>query len=118
VYNLTEEYFESDSQYIWKTDNDTNVTSILSNKTVVELSSLDGIKNKNDLTSAIPIYTAFEFWSKKSMRNVTKLSNKKIIDVNEFYELHSQLILSNVDVTDWTSDSIVSFKIGVHITRD
>jgi hypothetical protein len=52
------------------------------------------------------------------MRNVTKLSNKKIVDVNEFYELHSQLILNNVDVTDWEVDSLVSFRIGVHITRD
>ena len=55
VYNLTEEYFESSSQYIWKTDNDPDIVSLLSKKTVVELSPLDGIKNKNEITSSFPI---------------------------------------------------------------
>lgn len=52
------------------------------------------------------------------MRNVTKLNNKKIDEVNEFYELHSRLILDNIDVTDWTPDSLITFRIGIHISRD
>jgi hypothetical protein len=51
------------------------------------------------------------------MRNITKLRNKKEIEVNEFLEFHSQLILNNIDVTDWTNDNIVSFRIGIHLTR-
>ena len=61
----------------------------MSNKTVIEFSNEDGIKNENTETQDIPIKSKFEFWSKKSMRNVTNLSNKKIINTNEFFELHS-----------------------------
>jgi hypothetical protein len=68
---------------------------------------MDGIKNLDQSTSEYPIYSAFEFWSKKSMRNVTNLSNKKITDVNEFFELHSQLIMNNVDITDWNSETFL-----------
>jgi hypothetical protein len=40
VYNLTEEYVLSEDQYYWKdVDEDANITSILSNKTVIEFSS-------------------------------------------------------------------------------
>ena len=40
VYNLTEEYVESEDQYYWKdVDKDPNITSILSNKTVIEFSN-------------------------------------------------------------------------------
>jgi hypothetical protein len=55
----------SDSQYTWIGDTDPQIVTVLSNKTVIELSPLDGIKNENDLTSEFPIYSAFEFWSKK-----------------------------------------------------
>ena len=108
VYNLTEEYVLSEDQYYWKNvDQDVNITSILSNKTVIEFGSSDGIKNENSETQDIPIKSKFEFWSKKSMRNVTNLSNKKIIDTNEFFELHAQLSLENVDITDWTSTTLL-----------
>lgn len=65
VFNSTEEYYMSDSQYTWIGDTDPQIVTVLSNKTVIELSPLDGIKNENDLTSEFPIYSAFEFWSKK-----------------------------------------------------
>jgi hypothetical protein len=51
------------------------------------------------------------------MRNVTSLSNKKITNINYFYELHSRMMLNNVDVTDWTADTLLQFRIGIHITR-
>ena len=90
VYNLTEEYVEAEAQYYWKdVDSNPNITSILSNKSVIELSNLDGIKNKDPETEDIPIQSSFEFWSKKSMRNVTNLGNKKIIDTNEYFTLHA-----------------------------
>ena len=98
----------SEDQYYWKNvDQDVNITSILSNKTVIEFGSSDRIKNENSETQDIPIKSKFEFWSKKSMRNVTNLSNKKIIDTNEFFELHAQLSLENVDITDWTSTTLL-----------
>jgi hypothetical protein len=84
---------------------------------VIELSQLDGIKNKHEQTEKFQIQTSFEFWSKRSMRNVTNLSNKKIINTNEFFELHSQISLDNVDITEWNSDTLVQFRIGIHNTR-
>ena len=109
----------SDQQYYWKdVENDPEITVILSNKDVIELSQMDGIKNLDPATQDFPIVTSFEFWSKKSLRNVTNLSNKKIINTNEFYELHSQMSLENVDITDWTSETLVQFRIGIHITKD
>ena len=79
----------------------------MSNKTVIELGCGDKQKNTNPLTENIPIETSFEFWSRKQQRNVTKLSNKKITETNEFFELHAQLNLLNVDVTDWNEDTLV-----------
>lgn len=51
------------------------------------------------------------------MRNVTNMSNKKITDTNEFYELHGQIMLNNVDITDWSSDTLIQFRVGMHISR-
>jgi hypothetical protein len=115
---LTEECIESSAQYIWKdAENDPEIISVLSNKSVIELSPLDGIKNPDASSEKFEIYSAFEFWSKKSMRNVTDLANKKITNTNEFFELHAQMILNNVDITDWTKETLVQFRIGIHITR-
>ena len=49
---------------------------------------------------------------------MTKLSNKKITETNEFFELHAQMKLTNVDVTDWDENTLVQFRIGMHITRE
>ena len=118
VFNLTEDYVESNQQYIWKNiDDDPEIITLLSNKTVIELSNMDGIKNEHSSTEDFPVSASFEFWSKKSLRNVTNLSNKKITDTNEYFELHSQLSLDNVDITDWTTESLLQFRIGIHITR-
>ena len=91
--------------------------TIVSNKTVIELGRGDLNKNKGILES-VPIETNFEFWSIKRNRNVTKLSNKKVVELNSFHELHAQANLLNVDVTEWTPETVIQFRIGIHVTRE
>ena len=52
--------------------------------------------------------------------NVTQLDNDKIVLTENFFELHAQGHLKNVDVTDWAQDGTetVQFRVAQHLTRE
>ena len=73
---------------------------------------MNGVELSNRL-----IKTRYEFWTKKLFMNVTQLDNEKITLTQNFYELHGQGVLDNIDVTDWVDGDTVQFRVGMHITR-
>lgn len=64
------------------------------------------------------IETNYEFWTKKLYMNVTQLDNNKINKTENFFELHGQGSLINLDVTDWQADDEVLFRVGQHTSQD
>lgn len=105
----------SKEQYKWN-PKDGKIESVYSDKTVVELGKNDNIKNQNVQSKVIE--TSFEFWTKKLYMNVSQLDNEKIIMTENFYEFQGQGNLKNVDVTDWATDELVTFRVGMHLSRE
>jgi len=46
------------------------------------------------------------------------LDNDKIKLTENFFELHGQGNLNNIDVTEWAANDEVKFRVGGHTTRE
>tara|TARA_B100000780_G_C20941939_1_gene375658 strand:+ start:124 stop:396 length:273 start_codon:yes stop_codon:yes gene_type:complete len=90
---------------MWKEDDD-DVISTYSDKTIVDLGLNDLITNGPEVDES-KIESLFVFWTKKMHRNITQLDNDKITLTNKFYEIHTTANLTNLDVSSWAVDEKV-----------